>query len=191
MRGGILRLLSIIIISISNIVCKCKLIHNRPSNGIGPFLLSHDDSHLDYNDKTVMVTFDLKCLNGDSTIQESKIDSIISHFDGCLTKHDTTTKHFQHEQYGVSFLNFKGLDCVNSFKNFDYDSHCVHMFSYEPLFYINDFDTNYTVFSDPSQYSCYTQATDSSSLPSGWAWGLGNIDSLTNDNLFSYPIVNG
>ena len=172
------------------------LVHNRPSSGIGSLVLSHDDSHEDYNDKTLMVTFDLECLNFDSKMQGSKIDSIINHFDGCLDKHDTTTKHFQHNQYGISFLKFGGLNCVNNHKNkdnFDYDDHCVHMFSFEPIFSLNgykDISSNYTIYTDASQYSCETQATDSSSLPSGWAWGLGNIDSLTNDDLFAYPIVN-
>ena len=185
MISGALWILLMVAVNING-----ELIHKRPRNGIGPFLLSHDDSHLDYNDKTVMITFNKKCLNGDSSVQDSKIDSIISHFDGCLSKHHTTTKHFQYSHYGVSFLNFDGIDCISKYNNFDYDLHCVDMFSYEPVFYLNSFTTNYTVFTDTSQYSCQSQLTTSNSLPSGWAWGLGNLDSLTNDNLFSFPIVN-
>ena len=60
-------------------ICDGKLIHNRPANGIGSFLLSHDDSHEHYNDKTLMVTFDLECLNFNQEIQDNKINSIINH----------------------------------------------------------------------------------------------------------------
>ena len=197
------RLLSFLFCFIFGVI-NGDLVHNRPSSGIGSFLLSHDDNHKDYNDKTLMVTFDLKCLNFDTNIQNRKIKSIINHFDGCLDEHDTTRKHFQHDRHGISFLKFSdnkqnsrdGLSCLTNHKNnnnFDYNIHCVHMFSYEPLFYLNgynDISSNYTIYTNSSQYNCETQATDASSLPSGWAWGLDQIDSLSNDNLFTYPIVN-
>ena len=174
-----------------------KFQHNRPANGIGSFLLSLDDEHEHYNQETIMVTFDLKCLNGNEDDQSRKVNSIVNHFSGCLDHHHTTKQHFQHDKHGISFLDFKGgLDCVNNHrngKNFDYNDHCVYMFSYEPVFYLNDFGAvgeNYTVFTDSSQYSCVTQSTTSASLPSGWAWGLDRTDSKTSDNLFTYPIVN-
>ena len=147
-----------------------------------------------------MTTFDLECLNGNEEIQDKKIEAIINHFDGCLKKHHTTKQHFQYDKHGISFLQFSdsdGINCVNKHKNngkFDYNLHCVDMFSYEPIFYLQSFSgvgENYTIFTDSSQYECVTQPTDAASLPGGWAWGLDRTDSKTSDNLFTYPIVNG
>ena len=188
------------------------MIHNRPESGVGKLLLSHDDNHHLYNEHALMVTFDLECLNGDEDIQGEKVNSIINHFDGCLSSHHLTSQHFQmwneNEEgerdgtgFGVSFLEFignndqdNGINCLNNHKNsdtFDYDQHCIYMFSYEPTYDLDDFVTNYTVFTSPNEYSCKTQLTNDASLPSGWAWGLDQTDSINQDNLFTYPVVDG
>ena len=186
---------------------KCTVQIKRPENGVGSLLISHDDkedNNVDVNKGRIMVFFDMECLaNGEEnsldfnddndisllqSIQESKVNSIISNHYPCLshtTAKDGEIYHFSlsSRNTGISFLDinvdhssqnsnsdknknnppFNCLTDENFNKNvqLDYNEHCIKMATYEPMFELassSAASASYDVL-DSSKVTCHADYT--------------------------------
>eukprot|EP01084_Bolivina_argentea_P124891 221329_1 len=177
---------------------------NRPENGIGNILISKHDHHTDYNFERLMVIFSTHCegiydKNDNDNVAKilntkmNILESIIVDSNKCLTRHGSN-KYYKHTNKSkrIAFLNINkhNLNCIHSESiQFDYNQHCVDMFTHEPIFYLNN---NYKIYENPSEYECISEDTASSQFTSTFPWGLNSIshhisyDSTDKPNYF-YP----